>query len=55
MDARGVDKIYQPRPPLGYFVALLLCILFPFAVVVAFSPIWRNMVDLARLWWRLHL
>ena len=55
MDARGVDKIYQPKPPFGYFVALLLCILFPFVAVLAYSPTWRNMVDLARLWWRLHL
>ncbi len=54
MDARGVDKIYQPKPPFGYFVALLLCILFPFVAVLAYSPTWRNMVDLARLWWRLH-
>ena len=55
MDARGVDKIYQPKPQFGYFVALLLCILFPFVAVLAYSPTWRNMVDLARLWWRLHL
>ena len=55
MDARGVEKIYQPRPPFGYFVALLLCILFPFVAVLMYSPTWRNMVDLARLWWRLHL
>ena len=54
VDARGVFKLYQPQTPLGYFVALVLCILFPFVMVLSYSPIWKNMLELIRLWWRLH-
>ncbi len=54
VDARGVGKIYQPKPPFGYFIALLLCLMFPFIMVLSYSPIWKNMTDLIRLWWRLH-
>lgn len=54
VDARGVFKLYQPKTPLGYFVALVLCILFPFVMVLSYSPIWKNMMELVRLWWRLH-
>jgi len=55
VDARGVDKLYRPPPPVGYFLALVLCILFPFVMVLRYSPLWGNMMALARLWWRLHL
>lgn len=55
VDARGVFKLYQPKPPFLYFVALLLCILFPFLMVLSYSPTWKNMIELVRLWWRLHL
>ena len=54
VDARGVCKIYQPKPPFGYFIALLLCLMFPFVMVLSYSPIWKNMTELIRLWWRLH-
>ena len=54
VDARGVGKIYQPKPPFGYFIALLLCLMFPFVIVLSYSPIWKNMTELIRLWWRLH-
>jgi len=54
VDARGVGKIYQPKPPFGYFIALLLCLMFPFVMVLSYSPIWKNMTELIRLWWRLH-
>lgn len=54
VDARGVGKIYQPKPPFGYFIVLLLCLMFPFIMVLSYSPIWNNMTELIRLWWRLH-
>jgi uncharacterized membrane-anchored protein len=54
VDARGVGKIYQPKPPFGYFIVLLLCLMFPFIMVLSYSPIWKNMTELIRLWWRLH-
>jgi len=54
VDARGVGKIYQPKPPFGYFIALLLCLMFPFIIVLSYSPIWKNMTELIRLFWRLR-
>lgn len=54
VDARGVFKLYQPRPPFRWFAGLLLAALFPVVVLLVYSPIWRNLVDLLRIWWHLH-
>ncbi len=54
VDARGVFKLYQPRPPFLAHVALLLSFLFAVVVLLRFSPMWENMAALLRIWWRLH-
>ncbi len=54
IDARGVFKLYQPRPPFIAHVALLLSFLFAVVVLLRFSPMWENLAALIRIWWRLH-
>ncbi len=54
VDARGVFKLYQPRPPFIAHVALLLSFLFAVIVLLRFSPMWENLAALIRIWWRLH-
>ena len=54
VDARGVFKLYQPRPPFLAHVALLLSFLFAVVVLLRFSPMWENLAALIRIWWRLH-
>ena len=54
VDARGVFKLYQPRPPFLAHVALLLSFLFTVVVLLRFSPMWENLATLIRIWWRLH-
>ena len=54
VDARGVFKLYQPRPPFLAHVALLLSFLFAVVVLLRFSPMWENLAALFRIWWRLH-
>ncbi len=54
VDARGVFKLYQPRPPFIAHVALLLSFLFAVVVLLRFSPMWENLAALLRIWWRLH-
>lgn len=54
VDARGVFKLYQPRPPFIAHVALLLSFLFAVIVLLRFSPMWENLAALLRIWWRLH-
>ena len=54
VDARGVFKLYQPRPPFIAHVALLLSFLFAVVVLLRFSPMWENLAALIRIWWRLH-
>ncbi len=54
VDARGVFKLYQPRPPFIAHVALLLSFLFAVIVLLRFSPMWENLGALFRIWWRLH-
>ena len=54
VDARGVFKLYQPRPPFIAHVALLLSFLFAVIVLLRFSPMWENLAALFRIWWRLH-
>ncbi|MBV9851217.1 MAG: hypothetical protein JO250_16225 [Armatimonadetes bacterium] len=53
VDARGVFKLYQPRPPFLAFVALLLSALFPLAVLLRHTPIWQNLAQMFLIWWRL--
>ena len=54
VDARGVFKLYQPRPPFAAHIALLLSFLFAVVVLLRFSPMWENLALLIRIWWRLH-
>ena len=54
VDARGVFKLYQPRPPFLAHVALLLSFLFTVVVLLRFSPMWENLAALFHIWWRLH-
>ena len=54
VDARGVFKLYQPRPPFIAHVALLLSFLFTVVVLLRFSPMWENLAALIHIWWRLH-
>ena len=54
VDARGVFKLYQPRPPFIAHVALLLSFLFAVVVLLRFSPMWENLAALIHIWWRLH-
>lgn len=54
VDARGVFKLYQPRPPFIAHVALLLSFLFAVLVLLRFSPMWANLALLFHIWWRLH-
>ena len=54
VDARGVFKLYQPRPPFIAHVALLLSFLFAVIVLLRFSPMWENLAALFHIWWRLH-
>lgn len=54
VDARGVFKLYQPRPPFIAHIALLLSFLFAVIVLLRFSPMWENLAVLIRIWWRLH-
>ncbi len=55
VDARGVFKLYQPRPPFMAFVALLLSFLFPVIILLRYSPMWANLAALFHIWWRLHV
>ena len=54
VDARGVFKLYQPRPPFAAHIALLLSFLFAVIVLLRYSPMWENLAALIRIWWRLH-
>ncbi len=54
VDARGVFKLYQPRPPFLAHVALLLSFLFAVIMLLRFSPMWENLAALFHIWWRLH-
>ncbi len=54
VDARGVFKLYQPRPPFLAHVALLLSFLFAVLMLLRFSPMWENLAALFHIWWRLH-
>ncbi len=54
VDARGVFKLYQPRPPFFAFVAILLSALFPLVVMLRHTPIWQNLAQMFLIWWRLH-
>jgi len=54
VDARGVFKLYQPRPPFIAHIALLLSFLFAVVVLLRFSPMWENLAALLHIWWRLH-
>ncbi len=54
VDARGVFKLYQPRPPFIAHIALLLSFLFAVIVLLRFSPMWENLAALIHIWWRLH-
>jgi len=54
VDARGVFKLYQPRPPFIAHIALLLSFLFAVVVLLRFSPMWENLAALIHIWWRLH-
>lgn len=54
VDARGVFKLYQPRPPFIAHIALLLSFLFAVIVLLRFSPMWENLAALFHIWWRLH-
>lgn len=55
VDARGVCKLYQPRPPFMAFVALLLSALFPVVVLLRHIPLWQNLAQMIVIWWRLHV
>ena len=55
VDARGVFKLYQPHPPFGAFLALLLSALFPLAVLLRHTPIWQNLAQMIQISWRLHV
>ena len=54
VDARGVFKLYQPRPPFLAHVALLLSFVFAVIMLLRFSPMWENLAALFHIWWRLH-
>lgn len=60
VDARGVCKLYQPKPSATAFLAVLLSALFPIVILIRRLPILQNIYDAARLWvrltlWRLHI
>jgi uncharacterized membrane-anchored protein len=54
VDARGVCKLYQPKPSRMLLAMFGTSALLPFVVVVAHSPILRNMWQTIRLMWRLR-
>lgn len=54
VDARGVAKLYQPRPTLISFLAVILCAMFPIIVLVKYSVLWRNVWVTLRIWFQLH-
>jgi uncharacterized membrane-anchored protein len=54
VDARGVFKLYQPRPPFSAFAALILSALFPVVVLIRDVPLWQNLAQIFLIWWRLH-
>ena len=55
VDARGVFKLYQPKPPASAFFAIVLSAMFPIVVLMNKVPIIRNIWETTRLWWRLSL
>jgi uncharacterized membrane-anchored protein len=55
VDARGVYKLYQPKPPITGVLAIVVSALFPIALLVTESPLWRNMAVTARIWCQLHM
>jgi uncharacterized membrane-anchored protein len=54
VDARGVSKLYQAKPPFIYFVAVILCALFPVVLILSRAPIWHNIKQMLHIWWQLH-
>jgi len=54
VDARGVAKLYQPRPSASAFLAVFLCAMFPITILVTKSVLWRNVWGMIRIWWQLH-
>ncbi len=54
VDARGVAKLYQPKPPMAAFLAVFLSAMFPITVLVTKSVLWRNIWAMIRIWWQLH-
>lgn len=54
VDARGVAKLYQPRPSAAAFLAVFLSAMFPITVLVTKSVLWRNIWAMIRIWWQLH-
>ncbi len=57
VDARGVFKLYQPRPSFAAFLAVVLSALFPLAVLLLRSPapLVSNLRETVRIWWQLHV
>lgn len=55
VDARGVFKLYRPKPPAVAFLAVLLSAMFPFLLLMNRLPIMQNIVETAKIWWRLSL
>lgn len=55
VDARGVYKIYLPRPSLTAIFAVVLSAIFPMVILLSNSPMWKNVADSINIWWQLHV
>jgi len=53
VDAKGVSRLYRPRPGTGPLIGVLVVGLFTLALVVALTPAFHNLASL--LWLKLQL
>jgi uncharacterized membrane-anchored protein len=54
VDARGVARLYQPKPPFAAYLALVMCAMFPVTIIMIKSALWRNVLIMLRIWLQLH-
>jgi len=55
VDARGVYKIYQPKPPMTGLLAIIVSALFPTILIISDSPLWQNIAATIQIWCQLHV
>jgi uncharacterized membrane-anchored protein len=53
VDARGVSQLHQQRVSGMDILALILCALFVVVILITQAPFGHNVVESARLWWRI--